>query len=194
MTNLARFNKKIPKKIAQKILALLLMQIAGKPYKPRFDALQNFENQILNLKKGQKMKLFIFLFVSCGVLYSSQHPIPLDPEASGLEYRAYFIRHPELLRKRHSLDVAVKFGKRFLDWLIYVNDHRPSGQKISLSHKTTQPGFPIESPGENNPTLVLERLDNLKKQLPTWMSEVIENKKSFTEKVFIELLYGLRGE
>jgi hypothetical protein len=141
------------------------------------------------------MKLFILLFVSCGVLYSSQQPIPLDPEATGLEYRAYFIRHPELLRKRHALDVAVKFGKRFLDWLIYVNDHRPKGQKISLSHKTTQPGFPIESPGENNPTLVLERLDNLKKQLPTWMLEVIENKKSFTEDVVDEaafITWGLK--
>lgn len=50
--------QKIPPKIAQKILALLLMKIADKPYKPRYDALQNFEKQILNLKKGQKRNFY----------------------------------------------------------------------------------------------------------------------------------------
>ena len=34
------------------------MKIAIKPYKPRLEALKNFENQILNLKKGQKRNFY----------------------------------------------------------------------------------------------------------------------------------------
>lgn len=50
--------KKIPPKIAQKILSLVLIEISGKDYKPRFEGLKNFEANILNLKKGQKKNFY----------------------------------------------------------------------------------------------------------------------------------------
>jgi tRNA(Ile)-lysidine synthase len=50
--------KKSPKKIAQKILALILMELSNDDYKPRFEALERFENDLFLLKKGQKREFF----------------------------------------------------------------------------------------------------------------------------------------
>ena len=50
--------KKIPTKIAQKILSLVLIEISGNIYKPRFYGLQNFEKEILKLEKGKKKNFY----------------------------------------------------------------------------------------------------------------------------------------
>ncbi len=50
--------QKISPKIALKILSLVLIEASGKPYKPRLEGLKNFEQNILQLKKGQKKNFY----------------------------------------------------------------------------------------------------------------------------------------
>lgn len=50
--------KKIPPKIAQKILSLVLLEVSGDVYKPRLAGLQNFEKNILSLPKGKKKNFY----------------------------------------------------------------------------------------------------------------------------------------
>lgn len=50
--------KKIPPKIAQKLLGLVLIELSEKPYKPRLEGLKNFEKNIFLLQKNQKKNFY----------------------------------------------------------------------------------------------------------------------------------------
>lgn len=47
-----------PRKIRQKILSLVLLEISGSYYKPRLEKLERFESDILNLPKGKKRDFY----------------------------------------------------------------------------------------------------------------------------------------
>ena len=73
----------------------------------------------------------------------------------------------------NELQPIFEAGKRNLDWLKFINNHRPAGQKISLSSKETQQASPIEEPRRYNPTIILDKFHDLMGQLPQSIKAVV---------------------
>ncbi len=88
-------------------------------------------------------------------------------------------------------------GERFLAWLSYINDHRPVGQKISLTSPETTIAYPIDQPTLSNPDIILARFNELKSTIPQWMSKIIFEKEDFiselpvTDREFIKIGFQL---
>ncbi len=107
---------------------------------------------------------------------SALHPQPLhfDLEMTGEEYlklhEAQMITLDNPLVK-YMFDDIFATGKRNLDWIRKLNQNRPS--PISLSTPETQNGFPITEPRIYNPTLIRESYNQLQKDMPQALKQII---------------------
>lgn len=63
--------KRIPPKIALKILSLVLIETSGDIYKPRLEGLKIFEKNILQLKKGKKKNFYGCMARAVGTILGS---------------------------------------------------------------------------------------------------------------------------
>lgn len=121
-------------------------------------------------------KAFVVLIL---VLFSSaafSHTQHLELELSSREYAALLKDNGVL---DHELSPVLETGKRFLDWLIFINSNRPAANQISLTSPATQPAYPVEEPGYNNIELVLRRYQAIQTTLPRWMKEIVFDGKEF---------------
>lgn len=78
-----------------------------------------------------------------------------------------------------GLSTVIDMGTRNLDWLEHINSFRQ--EKISLSSKETQRGYPIDQPNEYNPTLILAQFNALKAEMPAELRTVIFENAAFTQ-------------
>lgn len=83
-----------------------------------------------------------------------------------------------LIGPQSRLDVILALGKRNLDWLIFINNHRTN--KLSLSSKATQMGYPIEGAKEYNESTVYKEYTDLLQVLPGSMKSVLVDQAPFT--------------
>jgi hypothetical protein len=124
--------------------------------------------------------LFLLILTAFPALAHNKNIPDIPPDASSTEYRRYLARHPRLGTENDGLDPVVRAGERTLQWLDHINSFRPEGEKLSLSSKETQRGYPIDQPNEYSPSLIQKNFAELKDQLPAEMVGVILENKPFT--------------
>lgn len=106
----------------------------------------------------------------------------LPPDAESSDYQAVLENMPfQGLLAPDGLDSIMSFGQRNMAWLNYINSFREPSQKLTFTSKETQRGIPIDQPSEYNPTLILAKFEELKKNFPKEMAEVIFERKDFTK-------------
>ena len=148
-----------------------------------------------------KVLAVVVLYFFALSAYANQAKIPhLELELSSYEYA-------DLLNKRaqtfgideqgtEPLANVITFGKRNLDWLIFMNAHRPADTQLSFSTPENTKAYPIDAPGESNEMLVLKEYQDLLKDLPVEMKAILVHGNSFTEQPPIAeveyLNWGLR--
>lgn len=117
-----------------------------------------------------------------------QASIPhLDLEMTGAEYARLIGNQPRLLQGLSvdddaiALKPALDFGKRNLDFLNFINQHRDAAHHISLTSKETQTGIPIEKPIEYNLAIVLKMYDDLLTGMPIQLKNVLLGTGAFPE-------------
>lgn len=102
----------------------------------------------------------------------------LDLEMTGEEYRQLFaaMKHqPKNFRseENQTLLAILELGKRNLDWINLINQHRVEAERLQLTTPGTTVAYPIESPGVSNPKIIENNLLALKQDMPIALSEVI---------------------
>lgn len=103
----------------------------------------------------------------------------LDLDLSGIEYQSIFHERPFLLESHEmssssrQLQPVLDAGKRNLDWLQYLNAHRPADRALSLSSPDTQVGSPITAPRSFNVVTVLDSFSKLRTQLPATLAAIV---------------------
>ncbi|MGE3263289.1 MAG: hypothetical protein AB7K68_16025 [Bacteriovoracia bacterium] len=127
------------------------------------------------------MKFLLLALVPFTTLAAPQIP-DIPPDAAGIEYRE---KGPKLFLQFEDSDSdglgpVMAMGTRNLDWLKHINSFRPANDKLSLTSKETQRGYPIEAPNEYNPTLTLAEYNKLKTDLPEPLRKVIFENAPFT--------------
>lgn len=119
--------------------------------------------------------------------------LPLD--LTGQELRQIFEKERPH-NKSKELDLIIQVGTRNLDWLKYINQFQPDGQKLSFSSKETQTNIPITAPRKMNEQIVVEAYNKLISEMPAEMTEVLIGGKDFTQKPPIDvkayLFWGLK--
>ncbi len=106
-------------------------------------------------------------------------------EAGHLELEMTSAQYQKLLAQRNGqtrddkIKPSLKMGKRFLEWLTFVNENRPEGKKISLTSPETTIAFPVSKPNRSNPELISGRYEELKTTIPAWMREIVFEGKDF---------------
>lgn len=106
----------------------------------------------------------------------------LELEMTSKEYQNLLQeRFTEKEKPKHILDPVMEMGKRSLQWLEYINEHREPEEKISFSSVATQPAYPIDQPRISNPDLILKEFNEIKASLPEWYSEILFDGGEFTE-------------
>jgi hypothetical protein len=138
----------------------------------------------------------VLFFIALNPGYSiaeNADPIHLEMDLDGFQYRS--IMESDAFKKSaagkkfsafaDNLDLTpvLNSGKRLLDWIIFINQGRAAGQKLSLSSAATQGGIPITAPGESNDTIVLTRFNKLKPTLPEWFASVVFKNAAFPEQL-----------
>ena len=109
-----------------------------------------------------KLNVTIFSLISVVAFSSSVFAKPkvqiphLDLEMSGAEYEAIGADQKVGLSDFafDELQYILTAGKRNLDWLMFINNQRPAGSKISFSSAATQVGIPMDAPRVYNPQLI----------------------------------------
>lgn len=122
-------------------------------------------------------------FVSLGAFANS---IPhFDLEMTSAEYQnaitSLTLHGFESKVKDKNLQEILDVGKRNLDWLTYINQHRDKDHKLSFTSKDTQTGIPMDKPRLYNPTIITNTYNALLAQLPVEITDVIINQKAFSE-------------
>jgi hypothetical protein len=107
----------------------------------------------------------------------------IPPDASGSYYhdQARFLGLNPSPDADDGLAPVLAMGARNLDWLKHINSFRAAGDKLSLSSKETQKGYPIDQPNEYNPSIVLAKYTELKATLPAELKSVIFDGAAFTQ-------------
>lgn len=135
------------------------------------------------------LMLCLFCFSGYG---ASRAEVPhLELELTGFDYRAIFAKPEnknlmmEYMSRRltddDDLNPVIDAGKKFLDWVILINQNRPASQQISLSSAATEPAYPITKPGKSNPKIILTLFSQFKSWAPAWLKAVVfENKEMST--------------
>lgn len=124
--------------------------------------------------------MITFLLALTALAHAHPKTPDLPPDATTAQYRSA-LGARLLLSGNDGLDALVKLGERNLAWLEHINSLRPAGDKLSLTSKATQSGIPIDKPSEYNPTLVQQRLSDLKPKIPAVMQDVLFNNQTFTD-------------
>lgn len=120
-------------------------------------------------------------------ILSSASGIPdLPPDAGSSEYRS-ILQGKGTLLNLDGLNVVISAGERNLDWLDHINSRRPDNQKLSFTSKETQRSFPIDSPNEYNPSLILAEFAKVKSSYPAELAEVIFGGAAFTDEPPIDV-------
>jgi hypothetical protein len=114
--------------------------------------------------------------LSIGCSKTEGEPRPrFEMEASGRELQKHLDENPDLLKDADALRLkpVLDLGKRNLDWLVKVNGGRDAAHRISLSSKETTRAYPIETPRESNAEIVLKSYQDLQKNVPRAMADVV---------------------
>jgi hypothetical protein len=157
------------------------------------------------VKWGSRIAVGLMVFGWIGTGNAQASAIPpvirdLDPAMTGPEYRTLLedLRARKLLPASDpALDPILDMGKRNLDWLAFINAHRPSDHQLELSTPDTQTAYPITAPSISSPAIIQAKLDELKAQLPKQMTEILFAGADFTvapplpDDRFLELVRGL---
>lgn len=99
--------------------------------------------------------------------------------------------------RNSKVQASLDMGKRFLEWLAFINEKRPQGKKISLTSPATTVAYPIDKPNRSNPDLINARYAELEASIPKWMHEVVFEKAEFisdlpeSDEVFIKHGFAL---
>ena len=124
--------------------------------------------------------LFLFALLSTQA-FAAKPAIPdFPPDAPSTMLRAA-LGPRLLLSEADGLDAIVADGERNLAWLNHINSLRPANDKLSLTSKETQRGIPIDKPSEYNPTLIQQKLDELKPKIPGPMRDVLFSAVTFPD-------------
>jgi hypothetical protein len=105
----------------------------------------------------------------------------IPPDAPSSMYRNFPGARLMTAATDDGLDAIVSLGERNLAWLGHINSLRPANDKLSLTSKDTQRGIPIDKPSEYNPTLIQQKLVDLKPKIPAAMQAVLFGGGAFTD-------------
>lgn len=126
------------------------------------------------MKKISALSL-LFLHTISAQAQSVPH---LDLEMTGAEYRVLFnqLEKNQGFQKRimsDPLNTILELGKRNLDWVAYINQHRDNEHKLQLTTPETTTGTPIDKPSAVNRSIILNNLEQLKQTIPQTMAHVL---------------------
>lgn len=77
-----------------------------------------------------------------------------------------------------DMNAAIRGGSKVSQWLRSLNSQSSNtNNPVRLSSRGTQRGIPVERPSKYSPKIVSERLNNLKKNMPQAMIDVIYGNK-----------------
>lgn len=129
--------------------------------------------------------LSLFLLPQSGFSFFEEIP-DLDLEASSPEY-ARALDQVARVQPNHifSLEQILTLGKRNLDWLSFINQNRSA--KISFSDASTQGGYPPETPHIYNQEIILNKFNQMLKELPAAMKTVLQDGGNFTKEPPLEI-------
>ncbi|PWU19053.1 MAG: hypothetical protein C5B49_06340 [Bdellovibrio sp.] len=120
--------------------------------------------------------------------HGGRSPIPhFDLDMTGAEWEKV-LKGPTgpTFPIQSPLDEVLRFGKRNLDWLRVINDHRDD--KVSFTSEATQAAHPIDDPIEYNETLIMQAYGDLIQHLPARMRAVLVEQAPMTEDPGLDLL------
>ncbi len=142
------------------------------------------------------MKRFCFIFILVFGIPAFAHkspkakrPMDLPPDASSAQLWQYVQDQGAFTGFNTDglalgpIDEAISYGIRNMAWLKLINDHRPQNDKISLTSKATTGGYPVEAPSEYSPTIVGERLEKLKNEMPKAMRDILVDGQPLTKQL-----------
>jgi len=122
--------------------------------------------------------------------------VHLEGDLTGNETREIlkqYLNHPNHQTAKtiqfHSMaQVApiIQMGERLLKWVDHINGSRPSNQLLSLSSKTTQAAFPIESPRIYNERIVQSEYQTVMAAAPAWLTSVVIDGKPYPATVPVD--------
>jgi hypothetical protein len=78
-----------------------------------------------------------------------------------------------------TLQPVLDLGQRNMDFLKFINSHRDPAHQISLTAEATEPASPIESPKVYNVAIALKAYQDLLKELPAPLAEVLTSNTPF---------------
>lgn len=78
-----------------------------------------------------------------------------------------------------ALADSIKAGERNLEWLVFMNEHRPDDDKLALTKPGDLKGIPIEEPSRYSDKTVETKLAELKEQMPAELKAVIFSNAAF---------------
>jgi hypothetical protein len=127
--------------------------------------------------------LFLILILLPATTFAGRSPVPdIPPDAGSSFYQARLsMMDSDLNGTPDGLAPVIAAGTRNLNWLNHINSLLPADKKISLSSKETQRGYPIDSPSEYNPQIILANFEELKKTIPAELKKVIYEGGAFTD-------------
>ena len=140
---------------------------------------------------------FLVAFLFNSITTQAHGLLHLDPEMTGVEYRI-LLNQLEKKQGFHQRIIAdplndiLEIGKRNLDWVEKINQHRDNQHKLQLTTPETTTGTPIDAPSLSNRIIILNHLDDLKKKMPQTMADVmfgataLPDKAPVDDKNFIE--------
>jgi hypothetical protein len=116
---------------------------------------------------------------------SRHYPVHLDFEAPSRFYELELRTQTRLglqakvVADDAQLEEVVQAGKRNLDWLIFINQHRDT--PLSFTVPGSLGGIPIDKPKKYSGALTVERYQKLLADLPPEMRDVLTGAQPFTE-------------
>jgi len=81
--------------------------------------------------------------------------------------------HLNRIHSRDALDEIMTVGKRNLDLLGIVNQQKPENQKLELWTPENTTAYPIEAPSISNRTLIRDRYDEVVRNLPQGLKDIL---------------------
>lgn len=132
----------------------------------------------------------ILFVVFCSALAQAKAPkrlpVHLDLEATSAMYEAALDRSPIFSKmsegqapEEFPVEHIINVGKRNLDWLIFINEHRDVPLTFTVPGSLT--GIPITAPKKYSGKLVNEQYTKFMAELPAEMRDVLVGGKEFTE-------------
>ena len=122
--------------------------------------------------------------------FDTNSPMPhMDLEMGTAEYEAILneMEQMNLFSKdslgRGEFDDVRAMGQKNLQWLVFINDNRAKGQKLSFSSAATQPAYAIDNVNKYNVQIITKEFVALKAQMPQVLKDVLFDGKPMTRDV-----------